>query len=97
MLIEPKIIFNNTVNGRQTVVAQPQGVCSQRIDLVIENGIIQEVEYTGGCSGNTQGLAKLLKGMPATEAIERLEGIDCNWKGTSCPDQLAKVLKAVIG
>lgn len=69
------------------------GTCSRRIDIRLEDGIIREVVFTGGCHGNTQGLAALLKGMKAAEAVQRLEGIDCRGKGTSCPDQLAKSLK----
>ena len=93
--MQPKIIFNNTNNGRQTVAAVPQGVCSQRIDIILEDGVIQDVAFTGGCMGNAQGLSSLLRGMKASVAIERLSGIDCNYKGTSCPDQLAQVLKIV--
>ena len=73
-----------------------KGVCSMAIDFELENGIIKECKFIGGCSGNTQGVASLVKGMSATEAIERLEGIDCNGRGTSCPDQLAKALKLAL-
>ena len=73
-----------------------KGVCSMAIDFELENGIIKECKFIGGCSGNTQGIASLVKGMSATEAIERLEGIDCNGRGTSCPDQLAKALKLAL-
>ena len=69
------------------------GVCSRAIDIAIEDGIITEVRYHGGCSGNTQGVAALVKGMPVTEAIKRLSGIRCGFKSTSCPDQLAVALE----
>ncbi len=71
----------------------PKGVCSRKIDIEIENGIILSVKYSGGCSGNTQGVAALVKGMSVNEAIERLSGIKCGFKSTSCPDQLATALK----
>ena len=69
------------------------GTCSSAIDFEVENGIVKEVKFIGGCSGNTQGVAALVKGMPVDEVISRLEGIKCGFKSTSCPDQLAKALK----
>lgn len=74
----------------------PKGVCSKRIDIDIENGIITDASFFGGCSGNTQGVCALLKGMPVEEAITRLEGIRCGFKSTSCPDQLSRALKEYI-
>lgn len=71
----------------------PRGVCSRKIDIEIEDGIIKSVKYTGGCAGNTQGVAALIAGMRVDEAIERLSGIHCGFKPTSCPDQLATALK----
>ena len=68
------------------------GVCSRQIDLAIEDDIIVEAKFTGGCHGNTQGVASLLVGMSVDEAISRLEGIRCGFKPTSCPDQLAQAL-----
>ena len=73
----------------------PQGVCSQVIDIVVEDGIVSSVQFVGGCSGNTQGVAALIRGMEIHEAIARLEGIDCRGRGTSCPDQLAQALKRI--
>lgn len=70
-----------------------QGVCSQEIHVEVENGVIESVKFVGGCHGNTQGVAALVKGMEVDEAIRRLEGIDCRGRGTSCPDQLARALK----
>lgn len=69
------------------------GTCSSAIDFEVENGIVKEVKFIGGCNGNTQGVAALVKGMPVDEVISRLEGIKCGFKGTSCPDQLARALK----
>ena len=70
-----------------------QGVCSRSIDIDVENGVITQVKFNGGCAGNTQGVASLVRGMTVEDAIERLEGIRCGFKPTSCPDQLAKALK----
>jgi len=69
------------------------GTCSSAIDFEVEDGIVKEVKFIGGCSGNTQGVAALVKGMTVDEVISRLEGIKCGFKSTSCPDQLAKALK----
>lgn len=71
----------------------PKGVCSRRIDIETENGKIIDVQFTGGCNGNLQGIGALVKGMDVEEAIERLSGIKCGMKKTSCPDQLAEGLK----
>lgn len=76
---------------------KPSGVCSRLISFEIEDGIVKEVTFTGGCSGNTKGVASLAKGMKAQEVVERLSGIRCGFKGTSCPDQLAKAIAAEIG
>lgn len=73
---------------------KPKGVCSRQIDFEIDDGIVRNVRFTGGCNGNLQGIARLVEGMKADEVIEKLEGVNCNGKGTSCPDQLAKALKA---
>ena len=72
---------------------RPRGVCSQRIEIDVEDGCIQDVKFTGGCSGNLQGISRLVKGMPVEEVISRVEGIRCGFKPTSCPDQLAQALK----
>ena len=77
-----------------TYTYYPRGVCSQRMDLEVEDGVIRRVEVLGGCSGNLQGISRLVVGMKAEEAIRRMEGIRCGGKPTSCPDQLAQALKA---
>ncbi|MBL6468639.1 MAG: TIGR03905 family TSCPD domain-containing protein [Mogibacterium sp.] len=74
---------------------RPQGVCSQLIEIETEGNIIRDVRFTGGCSGNLQGISALLKGMTVEEAIDRLSGIRCGFKDTSCPDQLSRALKAM--
>lgn len=66
------------------------------MDIDVENGIIEKVEIIGGCSGNLQGISRLVVGMSIEETISRLEGIRCGFKDTSCPDQLAKALKKCI-
>ena len=75
---------------------RPTGVCSTMIDLELEDGIIQSVRFTGGCNGNLQGISRLVEGMGAQDAIEKLQGIQCGWKPTSCPDQLSKALAAAM-
>lgn len=67
--------------------------CSRKIDIEVENGIVTDVKFLGGCSGNTQGVAGLVRGMSIDDVISRLEGIRCGAKTTSCPDQLARALK----
>ena len=79
-----------------TVEYTPKGVCSRKIEIDIENGIINKVRFVGGRNGNTQGISKLVEGMKAEDVISRLEGVNCNGRGTSCPDQLAKALKEAI-
>ncbi len=74
-----------------------RGVCSQAIRFEIENNKVHSVQFVGGCSGNTQGVARLIEGMDVNEAISRLEGIHCGPRPTSCPDQLARALKEAIG
>ena len=69
------------------------GTCARKIEIDVENGIVVDVKFIGGCSGNTQGVAALVKGMAVEEAIKRLDGIRCGFKSTSCPDQLAQALK----
>ena len=72
-----------------------KGTCSRQIDIEVnESGIIEKVTFTGGCSGNTQGVAALVEDMHIDEAIRRLEGIKCGPRSTSCPDQLANALKS---
>ena len=79
-----------------TYTYRPRGVCSQLITVEVEEGIIQSVKILGGCAGNTQGVAVLLKGMPVKDAIARIEGIRCGMRPTSCPDQVAQALKKAL-
>ena len=77
------------------MIYKTHGVCSQAIDVEVENGIITSIKFVGGCSGNTQGVAALATGMKVEDAIEKLEGIRCGMRPTSCPDQLAKAVKSM--
>ena len=72
---------------------RPRGVCSQLMDIEVEDGRILDVKIIGGCSGNLQGISRLLKGMGGDDAIERMEGIRCGMGGSSCRDELAQGLK----
>ncbi len=72
------------------------GTCSQQIEFEIDNNILKNVVFYGGCHGNLQGISKLIEGMPVTDVIAKLEGIHCGMKSTSCPDQLATALKKVL-
>ena len=74
-----------------------QGTCASTIDLEVENGIIKSVAFIGGCHGNLQGISRLVEGMKVEDAIERLKGIRCGFKPTSCPDQLARALESIQG
>lgn len=74
----------------------PRGVCSQRIDIEVENGIVTDVKFLGGCNGNLKGIGSLVKGMKVEDVIARLEGTTCGFKKTSCPDQLAQALKKAL-
>lgn len=75
---------------------QPEGVCSKAIHFDIQNSVIKNVSFVGGCPGNLQGISRLVEGMTPSDAISRLEGIRCGGKLTSCPDQFAKALKQAL-
>ena len=91
-----KIVSDEVVDGVRCIVAAPSAlVCSKQIDIQIKDGVILSVVYTRGCDGNAKGIGALIKDMTVEEAIRRLEGITCGKRPTSCPDQLAKVLKSL--
>ncbi len=73
-----------------------KGTCSKAINFDIKDGKVSNVQFVGGCDGNTHGVAALVEGMDANEAIRRLKGIDCRGRGTSCPDQLAKAIEQAL-
>lgn len=75
---------------------KPHGVCARGISFDIENGKVVNIKFSGGCSGNTQGVSALADGMEASELIEKLSGIRCGFKNTSCPDQLAKAVAKAL-
>lgn len=79
-----------------TIEFTPKGVCSRQMIVEVEDGTVKSLQVVGGCHGNLQGISKLVEGMKVEDVIARLEGINCNGKGTSCPDQLAQALKQVV-
>ena len=76
-------------------VYHPKGVCSRQMDFDVEDGKIHNLVVTGGCNGNLKGIAALVEGQDVKEIKNKLKGIDCNGRGTSCPDQLSKALEEV--
>lgn len=80
-----------------TYTYRPRGVCSRGITLEMDDDhILKEVSFLGGCNGNTQGICSLVKGMKAEDVVVRLRGINCNGRGTSCPDQLANAIEEAL-
>ena len=79
-----------------TTVYKPRGVCSRLMEIETEDGVIKNVKITGGCSGNLQGISRLVEGMTVEEAVKRMRGIRCGMKETSCPDQLAVALESLL-
>ena len=78
------------------VTYRPKGVCSQLMEIDVEDGLVRSLKVTGGCSGNLQGIAKLVVGMKVEDVIARLDGVRCGFKPTSCPDQLARGLEQAL-
>ena len=79
-----------------TYTYTPRGVCSRRMTVALEDGVIRDVRIEGGCNGNLQGISRLVIGMNAEDAIERMQGIRCGGKPSSCPDQLAQALTQAL-
>lgn len=79
-----------------TINYTPKNVCSRKITIEVNNGIVENVEFFGGCNGNTSGISALVKGMKVEDVIEKLDNINCGRRGTSCPAQLAKALKELV-
>jgi len=73
----------------------PKGVCSRKINFDVVDNKITKLSFVGGCEGNLMGISRLVEGLEVEDAIERLKGIDCNGKGTSCPDQFSKALQGI--
>jgi uncharacterized protein (TIGR03905 family) len=78
------------------IKVKPQGVCAREIQFDLEDGIVKNITFIGGCSGNTQGVSALANGMSADEIVKKLSNIKCGFKNTSCPAQLAKAVKTAI-
>ncbi len=74
----------------------PRGTCSRKMTVELDGNIIKSVEIAGGCNGNLQGISRLIEGMDAHDAIERMKGIRCGFKNTSCPDQLSIALEEAL-
>lgn len=92
-----KITEDKTAGGIRFVTAVPCNVCSKliEVEIIVKTHVIRHCKFTRGCPGNTLGLCSLLEGLTVEEAVKRLDGIDCGGRGTSCPDQLARVLKSL--
>lgn len=91
--------FNNhcfEINIEMKHTYLTEGTCSRKIDIEVENGVIKSVMFEGGCNGNLQGISNLVVGMKPEDVVDRLEGIQCGAKPTSCPDQLARALRQLI-
>lgn len=80
-----------------TIEYTPRGVCSRKMIIELEDGVVKSLKVIGGCDGNLKGISRLVEGMKAEDVIARLEGIRCGFKNTSCPAQLAEALKKHIG
>ena len=80
---------------KKTLHFVPSSVCSSAIDVTVEDGVIREICFTGGCSGKLHGISLLARGMKVDEVIDRLEGVRCGSKRTSCPDQLTRALREI--
>ena len=92
-----RILSDTVLNGVRHITAATSAlVCSRQIDFDLVNGTIRNLRYTGGCHGNLQALGALLEGQPVDFALDRLSGINCKARGTSCSDQLTRVLRAVL-
>lgn len=92
-----QILSDSTVNGVRHITAVPSAlVCSRQIDFDLVDGKIHNLRYIAGCNGNLKALGALLEGQPVDFALERLSGIDCKERGTSCSDQLTRVLRKVL-
>ena len=81
---------------KKKIEYKTSGTCSRMVKIAVEDGVVTDCEFVGGCAGNTVGVASLVKGMKVEEAISKLKGIKCGFKPTSCPDQLARALEKVI-
>ncbi|MBO5946294.1 MAG: TIGR03905 family TSCPD domain-containing protein [Clostridia bacterium] len=81
---------------KKKIEYKTRGTCARMVNVEIEDGVITDCSFVGGCAGNTVGVATLVRGMKAEEAVARLKGIKCGFKPTSCPDQLARAIEAAL-
>jgi uncharacterized protein (TIGR03905 family) len=88
--------MNEHTRAAKQYAYRPTGVCASLIEFELDDEIVRNLKFTRGCSGNTQGIGRLAEGMPATALIEKLSGVDCGGRGTSCPDQLSIALRAAL-
>ncbi|MCQ2163932.1 MAG: TIGR03905 family TSCPD domain-containing protein [Bacteroidales bacterium] len=92
-----RIITDRTVDGVRYIVAEPSAmVCSERIEFQVVEGKVHGLRYERGCNGNLQAIGRLLEGMPLETVVEKLRGVDCHGRGTSCTDQLARVVASIL-
>jgi uncharacterized protein (TIGR03905 family) len=91
-----RFIFSERIEERMKTTYTPSGTCSTRIEVDIEDGVINDARFTGGCNGNLQGVSALVKGRDAREVIGLLKGVRCGAKNTSCPDQLARAMERAL-
>ncbi|MCR5402419.1 MAG: TIGR03905 family TSCPD domain-containing protein [Butyrivibrio sp.] len=78
------------------MIYKTKGTCSTQIDIELDGDVIRKVAFTGGCNGNLQGVSRLVQGMKCQDAIDKLRGIRCGFKSTSCPDQLSYAIEAAM-
>jgi uncharacterized protein (TIGR03905 family) len=88
--------MNEHSNKIKRYAYTPTGVCSRLIEFELEDGIVRNLRFIGGCNGNAQGIGRLAEGVPAATLIEKLSDIDCGGRGTSCPDQLSIALRTAL-
>ena len=90
------IVSINNIDGFDVIQYQPQGVCAKMMQIKVKDDIVHSAEFVGGCNGNLSGIGILVKGMSISDVIEKLQGLPCGSRPTSCPDQLTKGLKAYL-
>lgn len=92
-----RIVVDETSGGVRHIVAVPSAmVCSERIDFQVVDGKVHDLRYERGCHGNLQAIGRLLEGMPLETVVEKLRGVDCHGRGTSCTDQLARIVGSLL-
>ena len=90
------IVSINNIDGFDVIQYQPEGVCAKMMQIKVKDDIVHSAEFVGGCNGNLSGIGILVKGMAINDVVEKLQGLPCGSRPTSCPDQLTKGLKAYL-